>query len=193
MDGLKNALQVINEMVADGIIQKYAVAGAVAALNYIEPTVTEDLDILISFDDFESGPSGLATLAPLISYLRDRGYTEIKQEGIVIEGWPVQFLPVANELDAEGLNEAAELEIELTSGSAPIKIKTLTAEHIVATALKVGRPKDRERILRFIDEKVLNMEVLRDVLRRHNLLEAWSKLCIQMGLPDFDDSTFERS
>ena len=38
MDGLKNALQVINEMVADGIIQKYAVAGAVAALNYIEPT-----------------------------------------------------------------------------------------------------------------------------------------------------------
>ena len=47
MNGLKNALQVINGMVVDGIIQKYVVAGVVAALNYIEPTVTQDLDILV--------------------------------------------------------------------------------------------------------------------------------------------------
>lgn len=112
MDGLKNALQVINGMVADGIIQKYAVVGAVAALNYIEPTVTQDLDVLVSFDDLQSGPSGLVTLEPLISYLRNRGYTEFENEGIVIEGWPVQFLPVANDLDAEGLKQAVEVEVE---------------------------------------------------------------------------------
>ncbi|MGB8411972.1 MAG: hypothetical protein WCE23_04020 [Candidatus Binatus sp.] len=193
MGGLKTTLQVINGMVADGIIQKYAVAGAVAALNYIEPTVTDDLDILVSIDDFQSGASGLATLEPLTSYLRSRGYTEFRKEGIVIEGWPVQFLPVANDLDAEGLNQAVEVELELGSGSAPIKITMLTAEHIVATALKVGRPKDRERILRFIDEKAVNLKVLRDVLNRHHLLEAWSKFCVQMGLPDFNESTFERS
>ena len=196
MAGLKKTFQVINGMVADGIIQKYAVAGAVAALNYIEPAVTEDLDILVSFDDFQSGASGLVTLAPLISYLRDRGYTEVKQEGIVIEGWPVQFLPVANDLDAEGLNQAVEVEIEPTESverSAPIKITTLTAEHIVATALKVGRPKDRERILRFIDEKAVDLKLLREVLGRHNLLPAWSRLCAQVGLPDFDESKVERS
>ena len=120
MDGLKNALQVINGMVADGIIQKYAVVGAVAALNYIEPTVTQDLDVLVSFDDLQSGPRGLVTLEPLISYLRNRGYTEFENEGIVIEGWPVQFLPVANDLDAEGLKQAVEVEVELGSGSAAI-------------------------------------------------------------------------
>jgi hypothetical protein len=125
--------------------------------------------------------------------LRDRGYKEFKKEGIVVEGWPVQFLPVANELDAEALNQAVEVEIELDSESARIKITTLSAEHIVATALKVGRPKDRERILRFIEEKVVNLKVLRDLLSRHNLLKAWSKLCAQTGLPDFDESTFERS
>jgi hypothetical protein len=192
MNGLKSALQVINGMVVDGIIKKYAVAGAVAALNYIEPAVTQDLDILVSFDDF-CEPSGLATLEPLISYLRDRGYTDFENEGIVIEGWPVQFLPVANDLDAEGLNEAVEVEIELGSGSAPIRITTLTAEHIVATALKVGRPKDRERILRFIEGKAVDLKVLRDVLNRHDLLEAWSKFCAQMGIPDFDESTVKRS
>ena len=40
-------LQFLNQMVADGIVEQYAIAGAVAALNYIEPSVTEDLDILI--------------------------------------------------------------------------------------------------------------------------------------------------
>jgi hypothetical protein len=187
MAGLKSTLQVINGMVADGIIQKYAVAGAVAALNYVEPTLTEDLDILVSLDDLQGGHSKLDPLAPLISYLRDRGYKEFKKEGIVVEGWPVQFLPVANDLDAEALDQAVEIEIEPDKTSAPIKITTLTAEHIVATALKVGRPKDRERILRFVEEKVVNLKVLRDVLSRHHLLKAWSKLCAQMGLPDFDD------
>jgi hypothetical protein len=180
-------------MVTDGIIQKYAVAGAVAALNYIEPTITQDLDILVSFDDLQSRPSGLVTLGPLVSYLRDRGYTEFENEGIVIESWPVQFLPVASDLDAEGLNQAVEVEIDLGSGSAPIRITTLTAEHIVATALKVGRPKDRERILRFIEGKAVDLEKLRDVLNRHKLLEAWSKFCVQVGLLDFDESTVKRS
>jgi hypothetical protein len=79
------------------------------------------------------------------------------------------------------------------SGSAPIKITTLTAEHIVATALKVGRPKDRERILRFIEAKVVDLTVLRAVLKRHDLLKAWSKFCVQTGTPDFDESTVKRS
>ncbi len=42
MDRMKNTFRVINGMVTDGIIRKYAVAGAVAALNYIEVASTED-------------------------------------------------------------------------------------------------------------------------------------------------------
>lgn len=187
MDSLKSAFQVINAMVADGIIRKYAVTGAIAALNYIEPTITQDLDILVAFDDLRSRPSGIATLEPLISYLRDRGYTKFEKEGIVIEGWPVQFLPVADDLDAESLNQAVEIEIEPAGGFAPITIATLRAEHIVATGLKLGRPKDRERILRFREEKVVDLEALRDVLKRHDLLGAWSRFCAQMGLPEFDE------
>jgi hypothetical protein len=185
MDSLKSTFQVINGMVADGIIRKYAVAGAVAALYYIEPTVTEDLDILVSFDEFQSGASGIATIGPLIFYLADRGYTKFKREGIVIEGWPVQFLPVANDLDAEALNQAIEVEIE---SAAPIKITMLRAEHLVATALSIGRPKDRERILRFLEEKAVDLKALQDVLSRHNLLQEWSKFCAQVGVPAFDES-----
>jgi hypothetical protein len=177
-------------MVADGVIRKFAVAGAVAALYYTEPAVTEDLDILVPFDDLRDKGSGLATLEPLISYLRDRGYKEFEKEGIVVEGWPVQFLPVSNELDAEALNRAREVEFsdEPESGKIPI----LRPEHIVATALRVGRAKDRERIIRFVEEQLVSLRELQKVLKRHNLLEEWSKFRVQMGWPDFDEWTFEQ-
>src|SRR3989449_11564987 len=102
--GLKQTLDVLNAMEADGIIGRYAISGAVAAYNYIEPTVTADLDILISFHETSARPkSGLITLAPIFAYLKAKGYQEHRKEGLIIQGWPVQFLPVASDLDAEAL------------------------------------------------------------------------------------------
>jgi len=40
--GMKRTLEVINALEAERVIGRYAIAGAVAAYNYIEPTVTED-------------------------------------------------------------------------------------------------------------------------------------------------------
>ena len=75
--GMKQTLEVINRMEADGIIDRYAIAGAVAAYNYVEPSVTDDLDILVSFDAIPGQPqSGLITLSPIFSYLKDMGYSE---------------------------------------------------------------------------------------------------------------------
>jgi hypothetical protein len=90
--GMKQTIDVINRMEADGIIGRYAIAGAVATYNYVEPTVTEDLDVLVAFDRLPGKP-GLVALGPILSYLGDRGYSEFRREGILIEGWPVQFLP----------------------------------------------------------------------------------------------------
>ena len=94
--GMKQTLEVINAMEADGIIGRHAIGDAVAAYNYIEPTVTDDLDILVSFRETADRPKfGLITLSPLFAYLKAKGYQEHRKEGLVIEGWPVQFLPVA--------------------------------------------------------------------------------------------------
>lgn len=185
MAGMKNALQVISRMVADRVVAAYAVTGAVAALNYIEPTLTEDLDILISVEGLDDQPrSGLVTLAPVFAYLRNAGYADLRNEGIVIEGWPVQFLPVANDLDAEGLAEANEIEIESPNGGAPVRVRVLRAEHLVATALNVGRPKDLIRITQFLTEQAVDLSLLRAVLGRHKLRHAWSRFCAQTGVRD---------
>src|SRR5436853_2816760 len=103
--GVKQTLDVINRMEADGIIGRYAIAGAVAAYNYSEPAVTSDLDILVAFEtpvNLQRQPI-LISLEPIYSYLRSKGYDQHQMEGIVIEGWPVQFLPVASPLDVEAL------------------------------------------------------------------------------------------
>jgi hypothetical protein len=63
---MKQTLDVINRMEADGIIGRYAIAGAVAAYNYIEPALTNDLDILLSFDTpATAGKTNLISLKPI--------------------------------------------------------------------------------------------------------------------------------
>jgi len=89
--GMKQTLDVINAMEAEGVIGRYAIAGAVAAYNYIEPALTNDLDILVSFDQpATEAASSLISLEPIYSYLKKKGYDEHHEEGIAIEGWPVQ-------------------------------------------------------------------------------------------------------
>jgi hypothetical protein len=186
MDDIRRALQVVNSMVEAGVIRRYAIIGAYAATYYTDPTSTEDLDILISVEDLENRSSGILTLDPVRSYLKSLGYDRFEKEGIVVEGWPVQFLPVASSLDEEGLREAVEVEIA-DEGREVIRVKVLRAEHIVATALKVGRPKDRERVLRFVEAEVLDWDWLKDILNRHSLLQVWRDFSDKMGLADFNE------
>jgi hypothetical protein len=179
--GIKETFAVLNAMQRDGVIGPYAIAGAVAAYNYIEPTLTEDLDILVAFDASHSG--ALVSLAPLFADLRKRGYTEHRKEGLVIEGWQVQFLPIANELDAEALREAQDINVAV-EGEAPVIVRCLKPEHLVAQALRVGRPKDFVRIAQFLEEATVDLPTLCSVLDRHGLRGAWQSYCGRVGLKD---------
>jgi len=181
--GMKKTLDVINAMETDGVIGRYAIAGAIAAYNYIEPTVTEDLDILLSF---EAGPNrpreGLITLAPILSYLKSKGYGEFRKEGLLIEEWPVQFLPVANDLDAEAIEQAQDLEIKIDKTQGNVRTRVLRPEHLIAIALRVGRPKDSIRIIQFLDAGVADVQRLCGILDRHHLSDAWGAFCRRAGV-----------
>ena len=183
--GMKQTVDVLNRMQADGIFARYAIGGAVAAYNYVEASATDDLDILICFDGLSGQPrSGLLLLAPIVAYLAAAGYSDWHAEGLLIEGWPVQFLPVADGLDAEALAEAQEIELEINSSESPVKTWILRAEHVVAIALKVGRMKDRLRILQFLEEEAVAISKLRSVLVRNGLGEKWQTFCRQAAIID---------
>ena len=179
---LKQTIDVLNDMAAEGVIESYAVGGAVAAFYDIEASSTDDLVILISFDNRGGGgAAGLVTLGPIVDYLSARGFTEWRHEGIVISGWPVQFLPVADSLDAEALKEAPAVELEVTPGEPFVSTRILCAEHVMAIALKVGRPKDLIRISQFVSEDAFEMRNFCDILARHGLRSKWSECCLRLG------------
>jgi len=153
-------------MVKDGVIEQYAIGGAVAAIFYIEPINTNDLDIFFHVKD----PSaGLDILAPLYEYLSGLGYKG-QREAIDIEGWPVQFLPVFNPLLEEAVEQAKEVRFQRT------KTNVMQAEHLVAIMLQTGRLKDQARIAQFMEHEVVDQERLADILTRHGLIEKWKKL-----------------
>ena len=146
--------------------------------------MTDDLDILIAFESDETRPqSGLITLGPIFSYLKNKGYSEFEREAVLIEGWAVQFIPVATDLDAEALAAAEPVDIEFgATGSAQSRV--LRPEHIVATALRVSRPRDLIRITQFLEERAVDISALCGVLRRHALGAAWREFCRRTGVVD---------
>jgi hypothetical protein len=178
---MRYTLETIVKLRERGAIQDYAIAGAVASLYYLEPMLTEDIDVLVSITHLEQRGSGLVLLTPIENALAEMGFTERCDVGIRIGDWPVQFLPVASELDEAGLAEAIEIEID---GSPSLKVRVLSPEHIVAKALTVGRAKDLVRIQAFLAEKAVNLDKLKALLQRFNLMSDWSSFCFKSGCPN---------
>lgn len=180
---LRKAIEVIASLAEKGAIQRYAITGAIGALNYIQPTLTEDLDILVSTAHFGTRQSGLLLLTPIEQALTELGYTERSSVGYIVEEWPVQFIPVSSPLEEEALRRAIELDIDMT-GQPPLKARCLCAEHLVAIAVKLGRLKDLARVQAFLEQKAVDLTALKDVIQRHHLSAAWRSFCAKAGIED---------
>ncbi len=178
---MRKAIEAVTKLAERGVLSDYAITGAVAALAYVEPMLTQDLDILVSVTDFDQRPSGLVLLGPIEQALAEMGYAERSDVGVVVEGWPVQFIPVASDLDAECLHAAREIEI---AGDPPLRARIVKAEHVVAKAISVGRLKDLARVETFLDQNAVDLAALEDVLERHGLGNAWKAFCKTSGRAD---------
>ena len=156
---MKATLAVINQMQADGVFGRYAIGGAVGATFYLEPVATLDIDIFVSFQQADA----LLTVSPVYDYLTARGF-KTEKEYIIIEKWPVQFLPPGNALVEEALAQAVETELE-----------GVCTWVMTAIALQTGRAKDFTRILQFIESGALDADGLDQILARHGLLAKWEQ------------------
>ena len=162
---MKETFAVIHRMKEAGVIENYAIGGAIAAMFYIDPFATEDLDI---FFVISGAGDALDLLSPIYEYLANLGYSA---DGAMmnIEGWAVQFLPVYKPLIEEAVERAREVDY------LQIPIRVISAEHLVAIMLDTGRPKDYARIARFLELDVLDMASLTDILLRHDLNGKWEE------------------
>lgn len=160
---MKKTLKVITELKNEGVIEDYAIAGDIAIIFYVEPILTYDLDI---FFTYKTEPESLVSLEPIYKFLHKKGYKE-KQEHVLIEGIPVQFIPVYNELTHEAVQHAKRITY---SG---IRTKVLRPEHLIAIMLQVSRPKDKERITLLLEQAKIDKRRLNALLERHKLTKKY--------------------
>ena len=163
---IREVIETINQMKADGVIDRYAIGGAVGATFYLEPVSTIDIDIFMELH--ASRESLVVDMEPIFHYLKDRGFP-MEGQYIVIADSPVQFIPPGTPLAEEALNEAVQKEIQETAAW------VFTPEHLAALALQLGRTKDKLRIMQFIEAGKLDMERFRFIVERHQLVEKWQK------------------
>jgi len=160
---VKETLGVLNRLVEDGVIRQYAIGGAVAAIYYLEPFDTSDVDVFVQI---ETGENELMIFAPLYERLTQQGF-QLTGEFVNIEGFPVQFLPVFNPLTDEAVSEAQ------TINYGQVTTRIMRAEHLLAIMLDTGRPKDYARIHLFMEQAAVNMNLLNAILLRHGLTQKW--------------------
>lgn len=162
---MEQTISSINKMVKERVVEGYAVGGAMALAFYSEPAVTFDLDVFVFLSPNEQA-SPILNLDNIYSYCRTHHY-KIEREHVFVEGIPVQFLPVYNNLVQEAVKEAVVKKV----GKTPVRVVSL--EHLMAIALQTGRAKDKGRILQLFEEKKYNTHRLEDILKRHDLLTSW--------------------
>lgn len=156
---MEKTIQAIEKAQHAGLFSSYAIGGGIASLFYIEPVATFDLDIFIILPE-SSGP--VISLSPIYSWFSDIGYKP-SQEQIIIEGVPVQFIPVYNDLVKDGVLDAAEKKY----GNTPTRV--LKPEYLIAVMLQTYRSKDKERLNKFLQETAINYPLLDSILLKYNL------------------------
>ena len=141
---LEKIVERLNGLQRQGVIGLHAIGGAFAFIFYAEPITTRDLDVF--------------------------GYSS-EGDAVLIEGFPVQFLPAPTPLVREALLEARSVKVGRQ------KTRVFTAEHAVAVALQTNRATDRLKIEHLIESgrEPLDERRLTAILKAHGLEERWKK------------------
>jgi hypothetical protein len=171
---VEKTLRVLDEMKRAKVIEEYAVGDAIAALFYVEPFETHDLDVFISI-----APSArpLVSLELIYSFLTRRGGV-VEGEGVTVEGVPVQFLVPGTALEEEAIREARSLQYE---GQL---VRVMTPEYLLAIMIQLNRPKDRFRVTIFLEQCEIDRVRLASVLERHGLKEKWKRVLKELGVEE---------
>jgi hypothetical protein len=163
---ISQVIALVNQLETAGVIERYAVGGAVGATFYVEPVATLDVDIFVGFRQ-EAGRL-LISPQPILDYLTARGGV-LEREYVIVAGWPVQFLPPTSPLVEEALAKAVTVDVDGTPA------RVFTAEYLAAIALQTGRAKDKARLLQFIEAGAFRADDFQMILARHSLVDRWEE------------------
>jgi hypothetical protein len=158
---LADTLRAINSMKAEGVVEEYAVAGAMAIVFWAEPVLTFDLHVLVLLPL----PGGeLVSLDGIYRWAESRGYAA-EDEHIVIEGLPTQFVPSPSPLAREAIASAVDMDYQ------GVAVRVVRPEYLVALYLQpqARTAKRRERAALLMELPGLDRELVDEILGRYGL------------------------
>lgn len=159
---MKEVAELLNTMRGEGVIEEYALFGAIAQMRYTEPVATLDADVLVSVP----APERLDVLKPIYEFCASRGY-QPEGEAVRVGAWPVQFIPVFSALTRQALEQAETADFE------GVPLRVVRVDHLAVIALSAGRAKDWTRILSLLDSGSVSRKQLADLAAQHGLADAW--------------------
>lgn len=163
---MEKTVRVLQDMVKSGVIDQYAIGGAMALLFYMEPALTFDLDVFVFLPNQSSGL--LTDLSSIYHYCQSKKYS-VQQEHIVIEGIAVQFIPAYNGLVQEAVTRAKRKKL------GKVGVRVFGLEYLMAIMLQTGRAKDFARLAQACEETRFDKSLLQKLIKKNGLENAWRK------------------
>jgi hypothetical protein len=159
---MKEVVELLNKMIEQGVIDTYALFGAVAQMRYTEAVATMDADILVAMPN----ESELVSLSPIYSFCKSMGYYP-EGDAVRVGEWPVQFIPVFDALSQAALEEAETGQIE------DARVRVVRADYLAVIALSVGRNKDYLRILSLLESGAVSENDISSLSAKQGLSAEW--------------------
>jgi hypothetical protein len=161
---VKEIAQLMNDMLAAGVISDYALFGALAQIRYTEPVATLDADVLVGVPP----PERVDLLSPLYEFCAKRGYIP-RGEAIQVGDWPLQLIPAFDGLTREAMENAESADFE------GVPLRVVGADYLAVIALSVGRAKDHARVLALLESGSVTRDGIAALAGRHGLAQVWKK------------------
>ena len=155
------------KMRSAAIIDQYAIGGAFAATLLDEPIATADVDIFFVFAKENAGL--VLDMTPIYDFARENGFA-FDHEFIRIHGWMTQFVESGTDpLWRDAISDPQLIPI------GEVSIPVIRPRFLVAMWLQAGRPKDIEKIARFVEAGLVTMEDF-SIVRTYGLTLEWDKV-----------------
>ena len=146
----ESAIRRLNQLKQRRVLRDYALIGAVAATVYMEPVLTEDMDIVVlvgSDEEYLAVFRRVGTLADGVDGMHH-----------LFDEVPVQIFPsTMKPLYEDAVRKARRARI------GNVRVSVASAEHLVIMALEAFRPKDKLRLLSLL--QIADNDQVRALLR----------------------------
>ena len=165
MIDISKILDIMDDLVDQNYIRDYVIGGGFALLFHSTPVFTEDIDFFCYFTH-----SGLILdVSDIYLYLKEKYGIQTSGLHLKLDNTLIQILPASDNLTKEAMDN---YETKSVAGK---EIKVFSLEYLMAIMIFIGRPKDKSRLVKLIEEDEYNKEILDGILKKHGLNKKWNK------------------